>query len=274
MPKFSIITVNFNDAAGLKKTIESVIGQRFTDYEYLVIDGASTDGSLEVIRAYEPQLTFWLSEKDKGVYEAMNKGLKHAQGTYVLFLNSGDYFVDENVLLQVSPKMKETKDIYYGNLLFHSKKGPFLREYPEKLTFSYFLERSLPHPGSFIKRTLFEDLFYYSETFKIISDWEFFIYAICKAEVSYEHLKETISVFDLQGMSNKPENKSRIEAEKREVYQKYFQPYYEEALKYAEQRAVLENKNIQRLQQLNQHPTSRKWASRMLRLVTFIFGKS
>ncbi|MEZ4858030.1 MAG: glycosyltransferase family 2 protein [Flavobacteriaceae bacterium] len=243
MPKFSIITVNYNDVEGLQKTVESVLHQSFIDFEYIIVDGASNDGSVAYIEKVKPFITHFISEKDKGVYEAMNKGLRLAKGDYVLFLNSGDFFIDESLLQRASLKIAGTKALYYGDLIFCSAKEEFLRTYPQKLEFSYFLERSLPHPGTFIKRTLFDELFYYSEHFKIISDWEFFIYAICKANVSYQHIDETISVFNLKGMSNDPKNKAIIEAEKAVVYQKYFEEEHRLALVNRKDNKQLDRKN-------------------------------
>ncbi|MEP7170167.1 MAG: glycosyltransferase, partial [Bacteroidota bacterium] len=102
MPLFSIITVNLNNAAGLKKTIESVVTQTFNDVEYIIIDGASTDGSKEVIKNYETKISYWVSEKDTGIYNAMNKAIKKAKAEYCLFLNSGDSLTNKKVLNDVS----------------------------------------------------------------------------------------------------------------------------------------------------------------------------
>ena len=95
---YSIITVNYNNYEGLRRTIKSVVCQTYKDYEYIIIDGGSTDGSAELIRQYTDHLTFWVSEPDKGIYNAMNKGVAHANGEYLNFMNSGDCFYDENVL--------------------------------------------------------------------------------------------------------------------------------------------------------------------------------
>ena len=108
LPKLSIITVNLNNKAGLQKTIESVFSQTFTDYEYLVIDGGSEDGSKELIKKYENKFVYWVSEKDKGIFNAMNKGILKASGEYLLFLNSGDYFYDSAVLDDVFDKAAST----------------------------------------------------------------------------------------------------------------------------------------------------------------------
>ena len=101
MPKLSIITVNLNKAKGLQKTIESVIFQTFTDYEYIIIDGGSTDGSKQIIEQYADKITYWVSEPDSGIYNGMNKGIKVAKGEYCLFLNSEDYLLSNEILQNV-----------------------------------------------------------------------------------------------------------------------------------------------------------------------------
>ena len=94
--KLSVITINLNDAEGLQKTLRSVWErQSFTDFEHIVIDGASTDGSVEVIKKYADKLAYWVSEPDKGIYSAMNKGIVRARGEYLLFINSGDWLADD-----------------------------------------------------------------------------------------------------------------------------------------------------------------------------------
>ena len=96
--KLSVITVNFNDAQGLERTIKSVISQTFRDYEFIIIDGGSTDSSIDVIKKYEDHINFWVSEPDGGIYQGMNKGLSHAKGDYVNFMNGGDSFHAPDVL--------------------------------------------------------------------------------------------------------------------------------------------------------------------------------
>ena len=98
MPKISIITVNKDNAVGLKKTIDSIVNQIYTDYEWIVIDAASKDGSVELIKQYQEHISYWVSEPDGGIYAGMNKGIAHANGEYLIFLNSGDTFADAKVL--------------------------------------------------------------------------------------------------------------------------------------------------------------------------------
>ena len=98
MPKLSIITVNLNNREGLRKTAESVVSQTYKDYEWIVIDGGSTDGSKELIEQYAEHISYWVSEPDKGIYNAMNKGIRQAHGEYFLFLNSGDSLCDDDIV--------------------------------------------------------------------------------------------------------------------------------------------------------------------------------
>ncbi len=126
MVKLSIITVNLNNSAGLRKTIESIVKQTFKDFEYIIIDGGSTDGSAEVIKEFADKITYWVSEPDKGIYNAMNKGILHAKGEYLLFLNSGDWLADDDLLSKVFCEPR-TADIIYGHMNFVSGDKILLR---------------------------------------------------------------------------------------------------------------------------------------------------
>lgn len=221
--KLSIITINFNDKIGLRKTISSVVNQSFKDFEYIVIDGNSNDGSFDVIKEFKHDIQYWISENDQGVYNAMNKGISVARGDFLLFLNSGDSLIDEAILSKVVQELNDNISIYYGNVLYSNNGKPVLLSTPPKeLTFSYFLNFSLPHPASFIKKDLFSKYFYYNEHFKIVSDWEFFIYCICKMNETYQHLDFVISDFDNGGISSSYLNKSLIIKEKKEILLKHF----------------------------------------------------
>jgi hypothetical protein len=159
----------------------------------------------------------------------MNKGIKAAKGEYLLFLNSGDFLVDNTIIDRVLQSIDGNVGIYYGNLIY-SLNGVKTQLWtpPQKLSFTYFLSDSLPHPSSFIKRELFETHFFYSEEFKIVSDWEFYIYCICKMNVSHKHLDFIISNFDNSGISSVKENENKIKTEKMLVYEKYFPLFIED----------------------------------------------
>lgn len=221
MPHLSIITINRNNATGLKKTIESVISQTYADLEYIVIDGASTDRSVNVIKANEAKITYWISEPDSGVYNAMNKGIAASKGKYCLFLNSGDWLYNSNSLFSVHAKVN-TAQIVSANIIQHIGNRMVKTYFPKKLHKHYFFYNSLPHPSTFISRSLFDEIGYYNELHKIVSDWEFFLLAIEKNSSSFKKLSECISVYNLEGMSNNPENRTKMIKEREEVIKKNF----------------------------------------------------
>ncbi len=196
--RLSIITVNKNNANGLERTIQSVIAQIFKDFEYIIIDGASTDGSEDVIKKYEDKIDYWVSEPDKGIYNAMNKGIRVAKGEYLLFLNSGDHLVNDTVLEEVF-KLEFDEDIVYGNILVN---GQWEKKYPQNITLKYFHKDTLPHPASLIKKNTFDISGYYSENYLIASDFELFVKSIICKNLSYKYINIDVSVFYTNGVSN------------------------------------------------------------------------
>lgn len=222
MIKLSIITINYNNLSGLKKTIESVLHQSYVNFEYIVIDGNSTDGSKEYIQGLSDKFSYWVSEKDSGVYNAMNKGIIKATGEYCLFLNSGDYFVDAGILQQVF-KSDPKADIVYGDMLLEDANNHrTLSPQPSILTFEHFLSSTVWHPVSFIKRSLFTTYGLYNEELKIVSDYDFFLKTIIVHEVSYQHLPIAISVYKVDGISSAKENEQLHFAERKKVLETYF----------------------------------------------------
>ncbi|MFR9166882.1 MAG: glycosyltransferase family 2 protein [Dysgonomonas sp.] len=207
----SIITINCNNATGLAKTIQSIVKHKNNDIEYLVIDGGSSDESVEVIKKYADYIDYWISEPDFGIYNAMNKGIKWAKGDNVLFINSGDIINDKanmsGILSYVS-----NDDIVYFNLEIRNTQteNSYIKTYPSKLDFKYFLEDSLPHTASFIKRKSLIEYGYYSENLKIVSDWAFFMDAIIKYGCSYKYVNKTFSAFYDDGISSKISNRTLL----------------------------------------------------------------
>lgn len=227
--KLSIITINYNNKSGLITTINSIVNQTNRNFEYIVIDGGSTDGSKDVILENESNISSWVSEPDKGIYNAMNKGIKKATGEFVIFISSGDILFDDNVIENTIGLLDSSFDFIYGNLYYNdNKKNIMIATPPDKLSFSYFIHNSLPHPACFIKRDLFEKHFYYNENLKIVSDWEFFIYCICKQNSPYKHIDQVISNFDMSGISTNPENNLKIENEHKIVFENHFPLFLEE----------------------------------------------
>lgn len=212
--KLSIITINFNDREGLENTIQSVINQTYKDFEYIVIDGASTDGSVDVIKKYSEQLTHWVSEPDTGIYNAMNKGTRLAQGEYCLYLNSGDFLAADDVL-EKAFSYNFVEDIVSCNCLDFDEKHEWLKVPPRNVSLFTFMGGSLPHPTSFIKRDLLNRLGGYNESYRIMSDWCFFLEAVIIQKCSYRTLDILLSKFNCYGISS---TSSIIETEKSREY--------------------------------------------------------
>ncbi len=228
--KLSIISINRNNAEGLEKTIKSVIEQTFTDFEYIIIDGNSTDTSTEIIKKYESKIHYWVSEPDTGIYNAMNKGIKQATGEYCLFLNSGDNLCN-NGILESCLEFLGIEAICYGDLIAKDIDGYKSLTYPDLLTAGYFWGCTLGHPGSFIKLELLQKAQGYDETIKISSDHDFFLRAICNFNASYKHIPIIVSEFQMEGISSKPENQQSIKQELLHSFKKNLPLYYEDYLK-------------------------------------------
>lgn len=224
--KLSIITINFNNKLGLIKTVESVINQTYQDFEYIIIDGGSTDGSKEYIEEKQAHFDYWVSERDDGIYNAMNKGIKVAKGEYCLFLNSGDYLV-RNILPSIN-LFSFKADIVYFDLKYQGEENEHVQVYPDNLTFKYLSTYSLPHQGSLIKRELFFKFGFYDESFKIISDWCFFLLVLAKYNASYLHVPKIFAHVDRNGISCNPKNDVIVLNERQHVLNSNFAFFVED----------------------------------------------
>jgi glycosyltransferase involved in cell wall biosynthesis len=219
MPIISIITINFNNAIGLEKTINSVTSQLFHDYEYLVIDGGSNDGSVDIIKR-QKKINYWVSERDGGIYDAMNKGILKATGHYLLFLNSGDFLCD-NVLQHVFDE-NQRNDIIYGNMKINWGESKITAGYmPNKITIEHMVKDTLWHPISFIKKELFDKFGLYNTNYKIVADYDFFFKTIIMNKVSTCHLNLFITEYNVEGLSSLPSNKKQEKIERLQVLQSY-----------------------------------------------------
>ncbi len=210
-PKLSIITINLNNASGLKKTMDSVFSQTSNDFEYIVVDGGSTDGSKEIILELANQQTnrivdlpfIWISEPDNGIYHAMNKGIQLSRGEYCHFLNSGDSYIDKytiNIFLTNLPK----KDIVYGNMKKIFPNGKIIKNGPiEDLSFLTFFTGSLNLPASLIKKSLFYEYGFFDESYLIVSDWKFFINTVILNNVSISYKDVDVAYFNMDGISTR-----------------------------------------------------------------------
>lgn len=222
--KISVITVVYNDLEGLKKTVSSVLSQTCKDFEYVILDGGSTDGCVEYIKSLDFR-GVKKSEPDKGIYNAMNKAIKMANGDYCLFLNAGDTFYDEQVLENADKKIG-IADIYVGSTVEIGERiQRFLAPYP--MTVGHLLKTSIYHQSTFTRRTLLLQ-HPYNEQHKIVSDWEFF-FERWLAGCSYEKLDFFVANYYLGGFSY--EHRDLIDIERQEVIDRLIPPrvreYYE-----------------------------------------------
>ncbi|AWH72882.1 glycosyltransferase [Dokdonia sp. Dokd-P16] len=224
--KLSIITINYNDVIGLERTIKSVLEQTASDYEYIIIDGNSTDGSKEIIAKYTHHFSYNSSEPDHGVYDAMNKGIKNATGDYLLFLNSGDTLFNPEVIEKVLPHLRSEHDLIYGDLYMVPTNQPsFKHTYPKSLDFTFFKQTSLGHPATFIKKELFEKHGNYRTDLHIVSDWAFFLKVICVGQATYKKIDLVVSNFYEGGISTTANNKAKHKAEIKKVLLEHYGLY-------------------------------------------------
>ena len=217
--KLSVITINLNNKDGLKKTIQSVINQTFTDYEFIIIDGLSQDGSTDIIKQYDKDITYWISEKDSGIYNAMNKAIKQASGEYLYFLNSGDKLASNNVFEQIFDKTHEHSFICGNYITEH--KGDFKKEEPYKnrdwrLSLYDLYAGYLCHQAFFIHRDNFMQYGLYDESLRIVADWKLFYQAIAIDQKPVLYKDTDIVYYNLEGLSSAIGGDA-IFAEKRKV---------------------------------------------------------
>lgn len=236
--KLSIITINYNNLEGLRKTIQSVLSQTWKDFEWIVIDGGSTDGCLELLEKYKDHFSYWCHEKDNGVFNAMNKGIAKAKGEYLNFMNSGDEYNATDTLEKVfSIATDNNIGVYYGNY-FESFADEHLREriLPRDLDLRFIMYMPLNHQSTFIKRDLLTNQGY-DESYRIISDWKAFIQWLV-AGVSFQYLDMHVAKFDMSGINQSMEEKKNIELKR--MYDEVIPPAirivianYEEYLHYS-----------------------------------------
>jgi len=270
MPKLSIITVNFNNAEGLARTIESVLAQHYTNLEFIIIDGNSTDSSVEIIEKHETAISKWVSELDNGVYHAMNKGIAMATGDYVLFLNSGDCLYQATVL-QDNDVHFTGADLICFDINVVAKSSNFIKQHPDTLQFSYLFANTLAHQSTLIKRSLFDKVGHYDESLTIVSDWKFFIHATVFYRCTYKSVHQVLSSYNLDGMSATAEGTFKRRSERKMVLKNDFSLF----LKDYKDLEKLDSNRFVMLNELENSKSAQKINSFVLRVLLKIFrGKS
>lgn len=200
-PLISIITVSYNAVNTIEETILSVVNQNFEDYEYIIIDGGSTDGTLDVIKKHQDKITHWVSEPDKGIYDAMNKGIDLASGEWINFMNSGDYFHRNDTVSQVVSYFSIELNIIYGNTLLSYERN----KTSKYLTAKKFqnIRYSIPfcHQSVFVKSELIKEM-KFDLMYRYSADYDFFLKIYKKKKYIYKKVPIPISIYDMNGVSN------------------------------------------------------------------------
>ena len=194
--KISVITVCLNASNTIEQTIQSVINQTYDNIEYIIIDGVSTDGTLDIIKKYESKISFWQSEPDNGIYDAMNKGLKLATGDFLIFMGADDVFYNNNVVHSVSAQIRNFNDIYYGNVVFKGTKiihwGKF-----NKLKWATV---NVSHQAIFYPKPVYKK-YNYDTSYTVYADY---VYNLNLIECAYqfEFINEIVALYDMTGYSS------------------------------------------------------------------------
>lgn len=223
----SIITINRNNATGLEKTMRSVANQTCKEFEYIVIDGASTDGSVEIIKKLESWFNHlkWLSEPDSGIYNAMNKGIRMATGDYIQILNSADCLASDDVTECMLAELKKQgqPSILYGNMVKCFPDGHKIVDKcfaGQEITMLGMFTGTLNHDPAYIRLKLFEKYGYYDESLKIVSDWKWYLQAIIMGGEKPQYADIDVTLFNMTGISET--NKELDKAERKQVLEQLF----------------------------------------------------
>ena len=225
--KFSIITVCKNSEKTIEKSILSVINQSYQDFEYIIIDGVSTDNTLKIIEKYRNNITKVVSEEDNGLYDAMNKGIRIASGEYLFFLNSDDQLLHENILELVAnfadTDGNDSYELLYGDLLVLNKKtGRLSIQKHNKFNKIYLMKNTPCQPATFYKKETFEKYGYFDTDYKIVSDHEWFLRVFLKHSIKAKHLGFPVNIFNMGGISTNSSREEKIIAERNDMFGKYF----------------------------------------------------
>ena len=240
--KLSIITINYNNVEGLKRTLASVAEQSYRDVEHIIIDGGSTDGAVDAIKEYVQKVDSreskvnrvkWSSEPDKGIYNAMNKGIKKATGAYIQILNSGDILAAPNVTERMmnaiytvhhTPYTENIPDILYGNMIRKDYATGKIDGKSKEVEYSLrqYFASTMNHDCCYIRRDLFQTYGLYDESLKIVSDWKWFLLAIGLGNVKPIYVDIDVTIFDCSGISET--NLELRNKERRQVLEEVLPP--------------------------------------------------
>ncbi|WP_418301555.1 glycosyltransferase family 2 protein [Lysinibacillus fusiformis] len=209
-PKISIITACYNSEQTIEQTIQSVLGQTYENIEYIIIDGASTDRTMEVVEKYRDRIDKIVSEPDKGIYDAFNKGVSKSTGTIVHFLNAGDYYLDNGVLETILERFKKDSTLDYVHGILKTI-DPITRQtdyynFPTNTDVKESLIKgyAIPHPSFFVKKTCFDKFGYFNTNYKIAADTRLMAKCLLDLESQGTFIEKVTTVFEKDGISSDP----------------------------------------------------------------------
>lgn len=248
VPLITIITVSFNAAKDIEKTICSVSNQSYSNLEYIIIDGGSKDGTVEIIKRYSKKINFWCSEPDKGIYDAMNKGIKRASGRWLNFMNAGDVFTQNDTIEKISVFLDDDYGVVYGNIIkcFDNYK---MRDtgltMSRKLDRIDFIRNTIHHQASFIRKSLFDKYGLYDTNYRLASDWYFFMKSIGIGGEKSRYVNIDICLFSMTGISTTGHD--AYSSECNEIIKETFGPFYMYACELAEYRVSFLSREFMKL---------------------------
>lgn len=204
--KLTVITTCKNESANIAETIESVASQTYNSYEYIVIDGGSVDETVNIIKSFKNNITQFVSEPDRGIWHAMNKGIALANGEYVYFLNAGDRLFDKDTLRSIFIGNEITEDIIYGNIIDDYGSRQVRKSYADTISIRYLLSNMICHQSMFTRKGLFDKYGYFDERYTFLADYDLLWRCVIKHRVSYKHIAQTIAYYDMNGLTANPDN--------------------------------------------------------------------
>ena len=228
-PLVSVITVCLNSRKYLEEAIKSLSEQTYLNIEYIVLDGGSTDGSIDILNKYKNKINKIVVEKDNGIFDAMNKGIKLAEGNIIYFLNSDDRFYNNQVVEKAVTAFSRYKeeDFIYGNIIaFNPVTGyAYIERYPKKISKWLFIRKTIGHPATFFRSSCFKKAGYFDERYKIAADYEWYLRALFVKKLKSKHIKDNISIFSLGGISNNRKYSEVYISERKIIQKKYFNSF-------------------------------------------------
>ena len=218
-PLISVVTVSYNAVSTIEQTIISVLNQMYSNIEYIIIDGGSTDGTIDIIKRYDDKITYWQSEPDKGIYDAMNKGIQKANGEWINFMNAGDVFSSTMILQQMADTLKSGVRILRGNIIriypkFRVKSVGVTVQKPGLMD---MFDNTFHHQACLIQVSLFREFGLYSTDYKLCSDWKFFFDCVVLHNIRSQYVDLTVAHFKMDGTST---NNSILYRKEQEHYLK------------------------------------------------------